>query len=316
MGRAEAAPHAGGHRRARARLLRLGGGQGAAGHSLARRRVRPAPPRRRGAPARQGAGEALPRPAARRVPAGRRAAQPRRGRAPEEGARDGRRRRRRHPAFRAHDGRGIGERSHPVRDRGGARAPRRHALRRDRRPQFSPHRDARDAGASPRPAGARQRIAPHVHALDGQLLRVEAHPAHGGVGRERGRQPAHQHHDPGSPRHLSQAARDDARSRAHGGRRDRGVRQRLRDGPVVQPRQRRHAGGGIDGPARRADDRRRRHARVLRRRHGERREGHCTSKATASRRASVRTSCCFRRATRWRRSACAPRGSRWCARAR
>ena len=45
------------------------------------------------------------------------------------------------------------------------------------------------------------------------------------------------------------------------------VRPRLRDGPVVRARQRRHAGGGVDGPARRADDRPGRDARVLRRRH-------------------------------------------------
>ena len=158
-------------------LLRLGGGQGAARDPLARRRLRPAAARGRGAAARQGEGEALPRPAARRVSAGRRAAQPERRRAPEEGARDGRGRRRRHPALRAHDARRHGERAHPVRDRGRAGAARRHALRRDRRPAFAPHRDARDAVAAPGLAGPRQRLAPDVDALDGQLLRVEAHPA-------------------------------------------------------------------------------------------------------------------------------------------
>ena len=75
VGRAEAAAHAGRDRRARARLLRLGGREGPARDPLARRRVRPAPARRRGAPAREGEGEAVPRPAARRVSAGRRAAQ-------------------------------------------------------------------------------------------------------------------------------------------------------------------------------------------------------------------------------------------------
>ena len=47
------------------------------------------------------------------------------------------------------------------------------------------------------------------------------------------RQSADQHHDPGPPRHLSQAPRHDARARADGGGHRRRVRPRLRDGPVV-----------------------------------------------------------------------------------
>ncbi len=54
---------------------------------------------------------------------------------------------------------------------------RRHALRRDRRPALAPHRDAGRAVAAARPAGPRDRLAPDVDALDGQLLRVEADPA-------------------------------------------------------------------------------------------------------------------------------------------
>ena len=46
----------------------------------------------------------------------------------------------------------------------------------------------------------------------------------------------------------------------HCGRRHRCIRPRLRDGPVVSARQRRHAGSCVDGAARRANDERRRHA--------------------------------------------------------
>ena len=55
-----------------------------------------------------------------------------------------------------------------------ARPARGHALRRDRRPAVAPHRDARIPHAAAGPAGPRHRLAPHVDALDGQLLRVEA----------------------------------------------------------------------------------------------------------------------------------------------
>ena len=75
--------------------------------------------------------------------------------------------------------------------------------------------------------------------------------------RQRDRQSADQHHDPGPARHVSEAPRHDARAGADGGRRQRRVRSRLRDGPVVRARQRRHARSRVDGPARRADDERR-----------------------------------------------------------
>ena len=124
VGRAEAPPDAGRDRRARARVLRLGGGEGAARDPLARRRLRSATARGRGAAAREGEGGALPRPAAGRVSAGRRAAQPRRARPPEARARDGRGRRRRHPALRAHDGttapRACGSCASSPRSRGGS----------------------------------------------------------------------------------------------------------------------------------------------------------------------------------------------------
>ncbi len=132
VGRAEAAADPGGDRRARAGLLRLGGGQGAAGDPLARRRLRSAPAGGRCAAGGEEEGQTVPRPAAGRVPAGWRAALARRDGAVEGSARSRRRRGRRHPAFRAHHGgrRGLGARA--VRDRGGARPAGRHALRRDR----------------------------------------------------------------------------------------------------------------------------------------------------------------------------------------
>ena len=75
------------------------------------------------------------------------------------------------------------------------------------------------------------------------------------------------------------------------------LRPRLRDGPVVLARPRRHARGRADGPARRADDR----ARTAMRAcfdavTVERRRRSWTSTATASRRATAPTSCCCRRA--------------------
>ena len=47
-----------------------------------------------------------------------------------------------------------------------------HALRRERRPAVAPHRDAGLPHPAPGPAGPRDRLAPDVDALDGQLLRV------------------------------------------------------------------------------------------------------------------------------------------------
>ena len=81
--------------------------------------------------------------------------------------------------------------------------------------------------------GARRRLAPDVDAFDGQLLRVEADPADRGSRCRGDRQSADQHHDPGSPRHLSEAPRHDARAGADGGGHRRRVRPRLRARPVV-----------------------------------------------------------------------------------
>ena len=63
------------------------------------------------------------------------------------------------------------ERAHAVRAGRRARPARRHALRRDRRPAVAPHRDAGLPDAAPRAARPRHRLAPHVDAFDGQLLR-------------------------------------------------------------------------------------------------------------------------------------------------
>jgi cytosine deaminase len=76
---------------------------------------------------------------------------------------------------------------------------------------------SRRSGSDSRP---RQRLAPHIDALDGQLLRVEADPADRRGGRVRRRQSADQHHDPGTARHVSEAPRHDPRARADGGRGD------------------------------------------------------------------------------------------------
>ena len=133
------------------------------------------------------------------------------------GARHGRRRGRRHPAFRADHGRWRAERCGALRDRGEARPARRHALRRDRRSDVAPYRDAGLRDAAARAAGPGRRLAPHLDAFDGQLLRLEA-PAADRRSRRRGdRQSADQHRHPGPPRHLSQAPRHDARARRCGG---------------------------------------------------------------------------------------------------
>ena len=89
------------------------------------------------------------------------------------------------------------------------------------------------------PAGARRRLAPHLDALDGQLLRLEAPPADGRGGRRRDRQPAHQHRHPGPPRHLPQAPRHDPHPGDARGRHPVRVRARLRHGPLVLARARR-----------------------------------------------------------------------------
>ncbi len=110
-------------------------------------------------------------------------------------------------------------------------------------------------------ARARERLAPDVDALDGQLLRVEADSADGRGRRIGGRQSADQHHHPGPARHVSETPRHDPGARAAGRRRPGRLRPRLRDGPVVQPGLGRHARGRAHGTARRADDRAGRDAR-------------------------------------------------------
>ena len=133
LGRAEADADRRGDRRAGARLLRLGCGQGPPRHPLACRRLRSAAARRRRARRRARARASVSRPAARRLSAGRPAALERGDRQPRARARQGRGRRRGNPALRAHDGRRCGVGANPLRDRREARAARRHALRRNRR---------------------------------------------------------------------------------------------------------------------------------------------------------------------------------------
>ncbi len=100
-------------------------------------------------------------------------------RQPRARARPGCRGGRRHSALRAHHGRRRGKREAALRAGRAARAARGHALRRDRRPDVAAHRDAGLPHSAARPAGPGQRLAPHVHALDGQLLRVQADSADG-----------------------------------------------------------------------------------------------------------------------------------------
>ena len=63
------------------------------------------------------------------------------------------------------------------RDRGRPRPAGRHALRRDRRSAVAPYRDAGGRDHPLRAAGPGRRLAPHLDALDGQLLRLQADPA-------------------------------------------------------------------------------------------------------------------------------------------
>ncbi|KAF1858330.1 hypothetical protein Lal_00014834 [Lupinus albus] len=263
VGRAEAAAGTGRARRTGVALLRLGRGAGPAGDPHPRRRVRRPPAGRRSAARREAPGRAVDRPATRRIPAGWAIAQQDRIRQPETRDRHGRGRRRRHPPFRAHDGGRCRVRAPAVRIRGGAGADGRHALRRKRRPAVAPHRDAGRANLAPGPARPGRRVAPDVDAFDGQLLCQQAVAADGGIPCGRHRESADQHHLAGPSRHVSEAARHDPRAGIAGGRRAGGVRPRLRDGPVVRPRLRRHAGSRAHGPARRADDRPGRHAPVL-----------------------------------------------------
>ena len=100
---------------------------------------------------------------------------------------------------------GAAERAHAVRTRRRARPARGHALRRERRPAVAPHRDAGLRDAAPRPARARDRLAPDLDALDGQLLRDQAAAADARGGAARGRQPADQHHAAGPARHATRS---------------------------------------------------------------------------------------------------------------
>ena len=120
-------------------------------------------------------------------------------------ARHGRRYRRRHPAFRTHHGGWppLGDRA--LRNRRRARADGRHALRRDRRSAVAPHRATGVRGAAARTAGPGGRLAPHLDAFDGQLLRLETLAAD-----RRSRcfgdpQSADQHHAAGPARHISRS---------------------------------------------------------------------------------------------------------------
>ena len=242
VGRAQAAAHAGSGRRARAALLRPRGCRKACSRSAAMSISATTGSTAVDALARREAEDrALHRPAARRVPAGRLFPLAQCGAKPRARARQGHRHGRRHSAFRAHHGGRRALDRGAVRHRGRARADGRHALRRDRRSAVAPHRDARGRNAAARPARPRHRLASHLHAQHGQLLCLEAVAADGGGAGARGRESADQHRAAGPPRHLSEAARPDARAGDARARHQRGVRPRLRDGPVVLARVRRHA---------------------------------------------------------------------------
>ena len=201
-------------RRARARLLRLGGVDGPARHPQPCRHLRRPRCSRveallevqdsRSRPISTCSSSPSRRTASTARPTARENTHPR--------ARHGRRRRRRHPAFRAHHGRRHALGDGALRDRRRARPDGRHALRRDRRPAVAPHRDARLRDAAPRPAGPGGRLAPHLDAFDGQLLRLEAAAADRRGRRLGDPQPADQHHAAGPPRHLSEAPRHDPRA--------------------------------------------------------------------------------------------------------
>ena len=204
---------------------------------------------------------------------------------------------------------GAGEPEGALRDRRKARAAGRHPLRRDRRPAVAPHRGARLRDAAARPAGPRRRLAPHLHALHGQLLRLKTAAADRRGRRARDPQPADQHRAAGPPRHLSEAPRHDARAGDARPRHQRRLRPGLHHGPLVFAGRRRHARRRAYGPARRADDEPRGDALLLRGGDDERRHASCSSTAMASRSATTPTWWCCRRTTRSRRSGCAPGAS-------
>ena len=115
-----------------------------------------------------------------------------------------------------------------------------------------------------RPARPRRRLASDLDAQHGQLLCLEAVAADGGGAGACGRQPADQHRAAGPPRHLSEAARPDARAGNARTRHQCRIRPGLHDGPMVLARVRRHARGRAHGGACRADDRARGDALLLR----------------------------------------------------
>ena len=112
--------------------------------------------------------------------------------------------------------------------------------------------------------GPGRRLAPHLHALHGQPLRRQAPAPPPGGGAHGDRQPLDQHRHPGPAGHLSEAPRDDPGEGDGRGRHPGRARPRLRDGPLVRPRQPRHAGGRPHGGARRPHDRGGRDADPLR----------------------------------------------------
>ena len=83
------------------------------------------------------------------------------------------------PHFERHDGRRRAEREVAVRAGRRPRPAGGHALRRERRPAVAPCRDPGRRDAAPCPARPRHRLAPHLHAQHGQLLRQQADPADG-----------------------------------------------------------------------------------------------------------------------------------------
>ena len=99
-----------------------------------------------------------------------------------------------------------------------------------------------------------------------------------------------------------EAARPDARAGDARARHQRGVRPRLRDGPVVLARLRRHARRRAHGAACRADDLARGDALLLRCGHDERREDHGARRLRARCRRATAISWCCRPPIRSRRS--------------
>ena len=183
-------------------------------------------------------------------------------RQPAPRARARRRRRRRHSAFRAHDGRRRRKRAHPLRTRGRRRATRRHALRRDRRPACRGTSRRSRTGRSG--SGLQGRVTgshlTSMHSMDNyyvsKLIPLIREAQVSAVANPLINITIQGRHDTYPKRRGMTRVPELHRRRRHGR-----VRPRLRDGSVVCARQRRHARSRVDGPARRADDERGRHAR-------------------------------------------------------